>query len=106
MNAAASSTAIALFLVATAACQKKNDCSSHGVLVEIAGNHGHETVISPEQVERGAGRMYPLRGGTHEHAMSLTDADMQGLEAGRPVTTRSTTVQGHVHEIGVSCKKN
>jgi hypothetical protein len=97
---------MAILFIAVTACQKKSDCLKNGVVVEIAGNHGHEAAIPTEQVERGAGKMYPVRGGTHEHTMNLTDADMKSLQAGSPVTTRSTTVQGHVHEIGVTCKKD
>jgi hypothetical protein len=37
--------------------------------------------------------------------MMLTDSDMKALQEGKPVTTRSTTVEGHVHEISVACKE-
>lgn len=98
------SATIAFLALALAGCQKKSDCVKNGVVVEIAGNHGHEVAIPTQHVEQGVGGMYPIKGGTHEHAMSLTDDNMKALKEGQPVTTRTTTVQGHVHEISVSCK--
>jgi hypothetical protein len=91
--------------VLVAGCQKKSACVTNGVAVDIAGNHGHEASIPAEHVRRGVGGMYPLRGGTHEHTMMLTDADMKALQDGKPVTTRSTSVNSHVHEISVACKE-
>jgi hypothetical protein len=96
---------IGSLVVLTAGCQKKSTCMTNGVVVDIAGNHGHEASISAEHVRRGAGGMYPLRGGTHEHTMMLTDADMKALQDGKPITTRSTSVDSHVHEISVACKE-
>jgi hypothetical protein len=89
----------------SAGCQRKSACAKNGAVVDIAGNHGHETSISGEHVRRGVGGMYPLRGGAHEHTMMLTDADMRSLLDGKPVTTRSTSTDGHVHEISVACKE-
>lgn len=92
------------FVVIVAGCQKKSACETNGVVVDIAGNHSHEASISAEHIRRGEGRMYPLRGGTHQHTMMLTDADMKALQDGKSVTTRSTSVDGHVHEVVVACK--
>jgi hypothetical protein len=91
--------------VLSAGCQKKSACVTNGVVVDIAGNHGHAADISAEHVRRGVGGIYPVTGGTHEHAMRLSDADMKALQEGRSVTTRSTSVNGHVHEIGVACRE-
>lgn len=96
---------IGSLVVLAVGCQKKSACLKNGVVVDIAGNHGHEASISAEPIQRGIGGVYPLRGGTHEHAMMLTDADMKALQDGKPVTTRSTSVDGHVHEIRVTCKE-
>lgn len=94
-----------LALVGCQGCQEKSACIKNGVRVDVAGNHGHEVSVPTERVRGGVAGMYALRGGSHEHALLLTDADMKALHDGKPVTTRSSAVQGHVHEIGVTCKE-
>jgi hypothetical protein len=84
-------------------CKGESACKA-GVSVEVAGNHGHTLDVPKDAIERGVGGTYPLKGGTHEHAVTLTDADMAALEKGERVTTRATSVNAHTHEIGVSCK--
>ena len=97
-------TALGCFLVVVSACRSKSACVQNGVAVDIVGNHGHEVSIPSDHVGRGVGALYPVRGGTHEHAIMLTDADTKALQAGKAVATRTTSVEGHVHEVNVKCK--
>lgn len=79
-------------------------CVQNGTLVELSGNHGHTVDIPADGVKRGIGGTYAVKGGDHEHAIALKDEDMKKLQAGQPVTTRTTSVNGHVHEVSISCK--
>ena len=103
------SLAVALALTGIVACSKSepaSKCVTNGTVVEISGNHGHTADVPSDAVKRGIGGTYPIAKGTadHEHVFVLKDADMQKLQKGEQVTTRSSSVNGHLHEIGVSCK--
>ena len=88
-----------------AACSHKSRCVTDGVDVQIAGDHPHSATVPTEHVKRAVGATYPVRGANHEHAIVLRDNDMQKLERGEPVTTRTSSVNGHVHEVIVRCKE-
>jgi hypothetical protein len=88
-----------------AACSHKSRCVTEGVDVQIAGDHPHSAMVPTEHVKRAVGGTYPVRGSDHEHALVLRDDDMQKLERGEPVTTRTSSVNGHVHEVMVRCKE-
>jgi hypothetical protein len=100
-HAAASVALAAMF----AACSHKSRCVTDGVDVQIAGDHPHSAAVPTDHVKRGAGRTYSVRGSDHEHAFVLRDDDMQKLERGESVTTRTSSVNGHVHEVVVRCKE-
>jgi hypothetical protein len=80
-------------------------CVSRGTVAEISGNHGHTLDIPADHVRRGLGGTYAVKGGDHEHVVVLTDADQQKLGAGTAVKTRTSSVNGHVHEIEIKCKE-
>ena len=101
-HCAIASTALAATLVA---CSHKSRCVTDGVDVQIAGDHPHSATVPTEHVKRAGGGTYPVRGSDHEHAFVLRDDDMQKLERGEPVTTRTSSVNGHVHEMTVRCKE-
>jgi hypothetical protein len=82
----------------------ESKCVTSGTAAEISGNHGHAIDIPSDAVKRGLGGTYAVKGGDHEHAVALTDADMKNLQAGQPATTRTSSVNGHVHEVKISCK--
>lgn len=90
---------------AAAGCDRKasGPCAG-GVDAEISGNHGHTFDVPAEHFTRDLGGSYAVRGGDHEHTAPLTDANIAALKKGESVTTRTTSVRGHGHEITVRCK--
>ncbi|MCC6900142.1 MAG: hypothetical protein IT377_14280 [Polyangiaceae bacterium] len=78
-------------------------CES-GTAVELSGNHGHAVDIPADAVKRGMGGGYAVKGGDHEHAVVLKDDDMKKLQAGEKVTTRTSSVNSHLHEVTITCK--
>jgi hypothetical protein len=95
----------AVVALALTGCQEKSACVKNGVTVEITGNHGHEATVPLERVRDTVPGLVAVTGGGHQHALMLTEADMKALHDGKPVTTRTTSVQGHAHEVGVRCKE-
>jgi hypothetical protein len=92
------------------ACDKSSSapqskCMTQGATAEISGNHGHAIDIPADAIKRGMGGTYAVKGGDHEHAIVLKDADMKTLQSGTPVKTRTSSVNGHVHEVEVKCKE-
>ncbi len=83
-------------------CSKKNAC--HEVVAEISGNHGHALALTGDDVGRGKSGDYALKGGTHEHVVNIGDDEMKKLGAGEPIERRSSSVNGHMHAITLSCK--
>jgi hypothetical protein len=106
-EAAMSSLAVRIVALATAlaGCSQKSRCVTEGTEVQVAGDHPHSAAVSADQVEKGLTRVYGARGADHEHAFVLKAGDMQRLQRGEPVTTRTSSVNGHVHEVIVRCKE-
>jgi hypothetical protein len=95
--------ATAVLVVVNIDCRGETACAQ-GAAAEISGNHGHTTEVPAEHVKRGVGGSYAIKGGDHEHVVSLKDADMAELKAGKKVRTIATSVNGHTHEVEVACK--
>jgi hypothetical protein len=85
-------------------CRKSGTCAGKDLLVEVSGNHEHAERISAAELERGA-RAYRLEGGSHEHALRLSEADLSQLAAGKSVERRSSSMNGHVHQLRLSCER-
>jgi hypothetical protein len=92
-------------LATLAACSHKSRCVTDGVDVQIAGDHPHSATVPSEHVKRAVGGTYPVRGADHEHSIMLREGDMQKLERGEHVTTRTSSVNGHIHEVILRCKE-
>lgn len=97
--------ATAALAATLAACAQKNRCVTEGVDAQIAGDHPHSAIVPTEHMKRAVGGTYPVRGSDHEHAIVLRENDMQKLERGEPATTRTSSANGHVHEVIVRCKE-
>lgn len=92
-------------LLAAPGCDKGGSkCVTNGTVVEISGNHGHTADVPKDAVKRGIGGTYAVKGADHEHAIVLKDEDMQALQKGTPVRTRTSSVNGHLHEVEIRCK--
>ena len=105
LNRTARVALVVAFAAALAGCSQKSRCLTKGVDVEVASDHPHSASVPTEHVKRGIGGTYPVRGDGHEHVLVLKDEEMQKLQHGEPVTTRTSSVNAHAHEITVRCKK-
>lgn len=86
-------------------CESKSACVKNGVVATVESPHPHTVTIPTDQVERALGGAQPVKGDSHSHAVVLTDANMQQLRAGGPITTRASSVNAHTHEITIRCKE-
>jgi len=93
----------ALMITFSVGCKSQASCTQ-GAVAEISGNHGHGADVPAEHVNRAVGGSYAIKGGDHEHVVSLKDADMAKLKAGEKIRTVATSVNGHTHEVEVACK--
>jgi len=93
-----------LLALSTGACKKSGTCAGKDLLVEVSGNHGHAERIPASELERGA-HVHRLEGGSHEHALRLSDADLTELASGIAVERRSSSSNGHVHELRIRCER-
>jgi hypothetical protein len=87
------------------ACSHKSKCLTKGVDVEISGDHPHSATVSVGSVDRGEAHTYLAHGDAHQHMFLLQAADMQKLQHGEPVHTRTTSTNAHAHEVNVTCKE-
>jgi hypothetical protein len=100
----ATAVAILALGLAVSACQSKSACAKNGATAEVAGSHRHSLSIPAEHIARMVGGTYSLSSEPgHGHAVHLTDADMKQLAEGNPVETRATSVEGHTHEVRLTC---
>lgn len=83
-------------------CNKGQKCKS--TVVAISGEHGHKADVPADHVNRGIAGTYPVTGGEHEHVLPLKDQDFADLKAGKTVHTRTTSVNGHTHEVEIHCE--
>lgn len=82
---------------------RPKSCTMNGTVVAIAGNHGHDLIITKAEIEAGVAQTYDIQGGaTHAHEVTLTDAQLAMLKANQPVTVTSTPT-GHAHTITITC---
>ncbi len=96
--------AMAIACVSVLGCDRDAKVCPNGAAAEITGNHGHSLDIPSEHLARRVGGTYPVRGGDHEHAAPVKDADMAALARGESITTRTTSVNGHGHEVVLRCR--
>lgn len=94
----------AAFALAATACKKGGVCGGNELLVEVSGNHGHDIRIPAGSLERGAG-LFRLEGGSHDHAFRLDEAALASLKAGTSVETRTSSSNGHVHAVRLTCAR-
>jgi hypothetical protein len=72
------------------------------VTAKISNNHMHSLVISMADISAGVKKCYNSRGGsTHDHFVTITEADFATLKAGGVV--RKESCDGTDHEYTLSC---
>lgn len=90
--------------LATVGCQKSGTCAGKDLLVEISGNHGHAERIPAAVLEPGK-RVFRLEGGSHDHSVRLSEAELKDLSEGKSVERRSSSMNAHVHELRLTCER-
>jgi proton-translocating NADH-quinone oxidoreductase chain L len=73
--------------------------------VEISDNHGHELILSADDIQGSKDRVFTLVGRVgdqpvHKHTFTLTTAQMGLLESGKAVTI-NTEGADHVHKVTI-----
>ena len=91
-------------VIGAAACSKKGTCDGKDLVIEVSGNHGHSERIPAAKLTELPHKLR-LEGGSHEHGFLLSDADIEKLKSGGTVTLRSSSMNAHVHELGLTCAK-
>ena len=70
----------------------------------ISSNHGHALAVPAADVNAGVEKTYDIQGtSTHNHQVTITAAQFVSLQSGNSVSVVST-VDGHSHEVTVTCK--
>ncbi len=70
----------------------------------IERNHGHEIVVSGEDVAAKVTKTYSIRGKAgHDHTVTITAADFAVLEESGVLTVVSSETGGHAHVVTVKC---
>ena len=83
------------------------DCEANGTDVAIADNHGHELVVTKDEVTAGEEKVYDITGTSmHTHTVLLTAAHFADLQENQSIMVTSTVAEGtpgHDHVITVTC---
>lgn len=98
------SLSLLLSSLSLSACQKSGTCAGKDLLVEVSGNHEHAQRIAAADLRSGV-RAHRLVGGSHEHVLRLSDAELGDLAAGKSVDRRSSSMNGHVHALRLTCER-
>jgi hypothetical protein len=66
----------------------------------ISANHGHAVTITAAAITTGGAITLDIQGqATHDHQVSLSQANMGTLKSRQPVTITSTTDASHSHNV-------
>lgn len=80
------------------------DCLANGTNANISANHGHTLIVSKEDVSSGTEKTYAIQGSaSHDHSVTITAANFTSLKNNNSVQVDSTSGDGHMHAVTVSC---
>ncbi len=66
----------------------------------VSANHGHVAVITGAQITTGSAISLNIQGGaTHNHTLSISQADLTSLKNRQTVASLSSTDNGHMHTV-------
>jgi hypothetical protein len=66
----------------------------------VSANHGHVAVITGAQITAGSAFSFGIQGtATHLHTLSISQAELATLKNKQPITSTSTTDNGHSHSV-------
>jgi len=67
---------------------------------QIAGNHGHQAVITAAQLQAGGALQIDIAATAgHSHVVDLPAQAVQEIRDGRPVAKESTSTDAHTHMV-------
>lgn len=70
------------------------------LMSEISNNHGHEFIISLEDLVKGGTMSYSIKGRSgHPHGVQINSDVIVQLLQGKTLTLASTTDAGHAHNV-------
>lgn len=70
----------------------------------ITANHGHSLTISATDLDSPTDRTFSIAGlADHDHTITLTVAQLQGIKAKLATTVASTVNLSHSHDVTVNC---
>ncbi|CAM1365897.1 conserved exported hypothetical protein [Tenacibaculum litoreum] len=80
------------------------NCIDNGTSSAISANHGHNLIVSKEDVQAGTEKSYSIQGSSpHDHMVTLSAANFSSLQNNNSITVSSTSGDGHTHLVTVSC---
>jgi hypothetical protein len=66
----------------------------------VSANHGHVATITAAQITTGNAVSLNIQGtATHPHTLSISQSDLTTLRNRQPVTSTSSTDNGHTHSV-------
>lgn len=81
------------------------NCLQNGASASsISGNHGHNLIVSSADVNAGVEKTYTIDGSSgHSHSVTVTAANFNTLKSNQQISVNSTTGNGHMHSVTISC---
>lgn len=78
--------------------------SCTAVTSRIDANHGHALTVPPGDIAAGTAQTYGIMGSSgHTHSVTLSASNFAALQSDGMVVVMSTTGNGHMHAITVTC---
>jgi len=80
------------------------NCLMNGAVGSISSNHGHSLIVSNTDVDLGIAKQYNIQGSSsHNHMVTVTDSDFASLKINQQISITSTSGDGHIHSVTISC---
>ena len=77
-----------------------NSTGTGDAVGQIANNHGHSAVLTKAQLDAGQAVVLDIQGtATHTHSLSLTAAQVTGVNNGSQEAQESSVAAGHSHMV-------
>ncbi|HUS67540.1 MAG TPA: hypothetical protein VMZ28_23545 [Kofleriaceae bacterium] len=103
-------TAAAAVIPVVAACGGGGDDdggggadAAPGCEEQIAGNHGHNLMVTQADIDAGVDKEYTLAGSAgHMHMLTITAAQFASLASGESITATSSFTTTHMHTVTIS----
>ncbi len=79
-------------------------CGTGANATAISGNHGHALTVPAADIAAAVAKTYAIKGtSSHDHQVSMNEAQFATLKTGASLTLTSSSVFSHVHTVTVAC---